>query len=461
MPEAQTESQLVVSAPAMEPSVSHELAQKRSEAKTQFAPLPTSALQSTVIREEQPAEVAAAASTDEQPSVSAAPTTAAGAAETSARVFHSQADTFVAHAERQTMTAMQITSMLGMHRIHANANAPIPRLADHDVLIEVYAAGINPIDWKMLDGDLPVVRGSLLPFTLGFDVAGVVSRVGPRASRFKIGDEVLARCDRPGTFAQYCATHEDTVALKPNNLTFESAAAVPLAALTAYQCLVDVAQVTAGQRVLIHAGLGGVGSFAIQIAKTIGCFVATTCSARNMHAAKALGADIVVDYRSQRFRDHLNQFDVVIDSLGGKCLTDSMKCLKPDGLVIEIGGLPTRTILRSLGLRGYHGPREMSLLTASRYSHWKCREAAKKHNVRYEYYFMHPSGEQLQRITRWLADRTIQPVVDRMFEFFHVEDALNYSATGHVSGKIVLQVKSAPSPPARLNSLPPASERLV
>ena len=219
---------------------------------------------------------------------------------------------------------------------------PEPEVRDDDVLVQIHAASLNQLDSKIRDGEFKLILPYRLPLILGNDVAGVVVRVGSKVRRFKPGDEVYARPhqDRIGTFAEFIAMNEADVALKPKNLTMEEAASIPLVGLTAWQVLIERAKLKKGQKVLIHAGSGGVGTFAIQLAKHIGATVATTTSAANVDLVKSLGADVVIDYKKEDFEKVLSGYDVVLNSLGKDTLEKSLKVLKPGGKLISISGPP-------------------------------------------------------------------------------------------------------------------------
>ena len=221
-------------------------------------------------------------------------------------------------------------------------DVPEPELRDSDVLVRVRAASVNPLDSKIRDGEFRLILPYRPPFVLGHDVAGVVTRVGTEVQRFTVGDEVYARPDkdRIGTFAELIAIDQDDLGLKPTSLSMQEASAVPLVGLTAWQALVERGKVTAGQKVLIHAGSGGVGTMAIQLAKYLGATVATTTSTANLERVKGLGADVVVDYKKDDFATVLSDYDLVLDSLGGETLEKSLTVVKPGGLVIGIGGPP-------------------------------------------------------------------------------------------------------------------------
>src|SRR2546423_5621504 len=219
---------------------------------------------------------------------------------------------------------------------------PEPELRHADVLVRVHAAGVNVLDSKIRDGEFKLILPYRLPLILGNDVAGVVVRVGSNVRRFKLGDEVYARPnkDRIGAFAEFISMNEDDVAIKPKALTMEEAASIPLVGLTAWQALIERANLKPGQKVLIHAGSGGVGTFAIQLAKHLGASVATTASATKTDVVNSLGADVVIDYRKQAFETILHDYDVVLDTVGGETLDKSLQVLKPGGTVISVAGPP-------------------------------------------------------------------------------------------------------------------------
>jgi len=221
---------------------------------------------------------------------------------------------------------------------------PDPEVRDDDVLIQIHAASVNPLDSKIRDGAFKLILPYRLPLILGNDLAGVVIRVGSQVRRFKPGDEVYARPDknRIGAFAEFISIREDSVALKPKRLTMEEAASIPLVGLTAWQALIERANLKKGQKVLIHAGSGGVGTFAIQLAKHVGATVATTTSTANVDLVKGLGADIVIDYKKDRFEEILRDCDVVLNSLDGETLKKSLRVLKPGGNLISISACRSR-----------------------------------------------------------------------------------------------------------------------
>src|SRR5918995_3689864 len=232
-------------------------------------------------------------------------------------------------------------------------NIAAPVMGPTDLLVQVHAASVNPLDVKTRDGKLKALLKYRFPLVLGNDLSGVVSDVGSQVTRFKKGDAVYARVDtnRIGTFAEFAVVREGAAALKPTNVTFEAAASLPLVALTAWQALVEIGKLGANQRVLIHAGSGGVGSVAIQLARHLGATVFTTVGQRNVELVKRLGADVPIDYRSARFEDVAKECDVVLDSAGGDTLVRCFECVKPGGVVVSINSsTPSPEFARSWGL---------------------------------------------------------------------------------------------------------------
>ena len=311
---------------------------------------------------------------------------------------------------------------------------PAPALGDHDVLVEVHAAGVNPLDSKIRDGAFKLILPYRLPLVLGNDVAGVVVRVGAKVRGFKPGDEVYARPDkdRIGTFAELIAMNEADVAMKPKNLTMEEAASIPLVALTAWQALVEIGKLTKGQKVLIHAGSGGVGTVAIQLAKHLGATVATTTSGANADFVKGLGADIVIDYRKDDFETILDGYDVVLNSLGKDTLEKSLSVLKPGGKLISISGPPDAQFAKANGS-------SWLLQQVMRVLSFGIRRKSKLRRVSYSFLFMRASGEQLSKITALIEGGVIRPVIDRVFQFEATNEALAYVEAGRSKGKVVVK----------------------
>ncbi|MDM0045852.1 NADP-dependent oxidoreductase [Variovorax dokdonensis] len=313
---------------------------------------------------------------------------------------------------------------------------PTPELRDDEVLVEVHAAGVNQLDSKIRDGEFKLILPYRLPVVLGHDVAGVVVKAGSRARRFKVGDEVYARVDdlRIGTFAEFVPVRETSLALKPSNLSMEQAASIPLVGLTAWQALVGKAHLKKDEKVFIQAGSGGVGTFAIQLAKHLGATVATTASAANAALVKSLGADVVVDYKSQDFEEVLRDYDVVLHSQDGKTLEKSLRVLKRGGRLISISGPPD--------------PEFGKAIEAPRFVQWVVRllsagvrRRARARGIGYSFLFMSPSGAQLQEISRLIEAGAIRPVIDRTFAFESTNEALAYVEAGRAKGKVVIKVK--------------------
>jgi NADPH:quinone reductase-like Zn-dependent oxidoreductase len=317
-------------------------------------------------------------------------------------------------------------------------DVPEPEVGERDVLVQIHAAGVNALDLKIRDGEFKLVLPYRPPFVLGNDVAGVVIRVGAGVRKFQPGDEVYARPDkdRIGTFAELISISEDDLALKPKRLTMEEAAAIPLVGLTAWQALVEIAGLRKGQKVFIHAGAGGVGTFAIQLAKHLGATVATTTSAANADLVKRLGADVVIDYRKDDFETVLRDYDVVLNSLDNETLMKSLRVLKPGGKLISISGPPDPAFARELG-------KPWLLRPVMRVLSHRVRKAARRRQVSYSFLFMRANGEQLGEITSLVDAAVIEPVVDRIFPFESTNEALAYVQTGRAKGKVVVRVRSS------------------
>lgn len=315
-------------------------------------------------------------------------------------------------------------------------DVPEPVSGPDDVLVEVEAAGLNMLDSKIRDGSFKQILPYKPPLVLGHDVAGTVVSVGANVRRFKPGDAVYARPrdGRIGTFAERIAINQADLALKPANLPMAEAASIPLVALTAWQALVERARLRPGQKILIHAGSGGVGTVAIQLAKHLGATVATTASAANAAMLKDLGADIVIDYRSQAFEKELSGYDVVLASLDAATLEKSLKVLKPGGRLISLSGPPDPAFARAQGFN-------VVLRLAVRLLSAGIRRKAKRAGVDYSFLFMRAEGEQLGRLATLIEDGTIRPVMDRIFPFAQLNDALAYIETGRAKGKVVVTLR--------------------
>jgi NADPH:quinone reductase-like Zn-dependent oxidoreductase len=315
---------------------------------------------------------------------------------------------------------------------------PDPELREDDVLVQIHAAGVNVLDSKIRNGEFKLILPYRLPLILGHDAAGVVVRVGSRVRRFKPGDEVYARLadGRIGAFAEFSAIKEDDVAIKPKALTMEEAASIPLVGLTAWQALLERANLKRGQRVLIHAGSGGVGTFAIQLAKHVGATVATTTSTANVDLVRSLGADVVIDYKKEDFAHVLRDYDVVLNSLDKVTLERSLQVLKPGGKLISISGPPDAPFARSIGA-------SWILRTIMGFMSYGIRSKAKRRQAQYSFLFMRANGDQLSQITSLIDDGIIRPVVDRVFPFASTKEAMAYVEAGRAKGKVVVSLTAS------------------
>ena len=315
-------------------------------------------------------------------------------------------------------------------------DVPTPELRDDEVLVEVHATGVNLLDCKIRDGEFKLILPYRLPVILGHDVAGVVVKVGRRVQQFEPGDEVYARADdfRIGTFAEFVPVKEASLALKPKKLTMEEAASIPLVGLTAWQALVEKADLTKGQKAFIQAGSGGVGTFANQLAKHLGATVATTTSTTNVALVKSLGADVVIDYKTQDFEDVLRDYDVVLNSQDGKTLEKSLRVLKRGGKLISISGPPDPEFGREMAAPWFV-KLVMRLLSSG------VRRKAQRRGIGYSFLFMKANGIQLREITRLIEAGAIRPVMDRVFPFESTNEALTYVEAGRAKGKVVVRIK--------------------
>lgn len=288
-----------------------------------------------------------------------------------------------------------------------------PEINPDQVLIEMHATAINPIDWVMRSGYMAESMPVEFPFILGWDAAGVIAEVGQDVTQFKVGDEVFARpATENGTYAEYVAVEEDLVALKPNNISFNEAASVPLAGLTAWQCLVDFGQIQAGDKVLIHAGSGGVGSLAIQIAKSFGAYVLSTASGKNEAFLKELGVDEFINYETTDFVDVAKDLDLVVDTMGGEILEKSLSVVKDGGRLVSISGEPNA-------------------------------EKAKEREITVKSLWLNPNGKQLAELGGLIEKGEVKPYIGHTFPFTAqgLRDAHDLSATRHAKGKIVIEIK--------------------
>jgi NADPH:quinone reductase-like Zn-dependent oxidoreductase len=316
-----------------------------------------------------------------------------------------------ASATSQTMKAIRIHNYGGPEVLQYE-DAPRPEPQVGEVLVRVQAAGVNPIDWKIREGHMKDFWPHKFPLILGWDTSGTVEEVGPGVSRFKIGDEVYSVSDptRDGAYADYIVIREAELALKPSSLHHIRAAAVPLAALTAWQSLFDTAQLQPGQLVLIHAGSGGVGHFAVQLAKWKGAYVFATASTKNQDSLRELGVDKAIDYTQQRFEDVARNIDIVLDTLGGETQERSWSVLKKDGLLASLVEPPSEAKAEALGVRA-------------------------------AFVAGHPSGDQLAEIAKVIDSGNLAPTIDRILPLSEARRAHQLSQSGHTHGKIVLRIE--------------------
>jgi NADPH:quinone reductase-like Zn-dependent oxidoreductase len=313
---------------------------------------------------------------------------------------------------------------------------PTPVVKDDDVLVQIHAAGVNLLDSKIRNGEFKMILPYKPPFALGHDVSGIVTKLGSKVRKFKVGDEVYARPadDRIGSFAEFIAMNENDVALKPKNLSMEEAASIPLVGLTAWQALIEKANLRKGQKVFIQAGSGGVGTIAIQLAKNLGATVATTTSAANIDLVKSLGSDIVIDYKRDDFESILKDYDVVLNSQDKKTLEKSLRILKPGGKLISISGPPDPDFAKEIGLN-----RLMKLIVY--FLSLGTRKKAKRLGVNFSFLLMKAQGEQLSQITKLIESGVIKPVIDKVFPFEQTNEAMAYVETGRTRGKVVVKLK--------------------
>lgn len=315
------------------------------------------------------------------------------------------------------------------------AEMSTPEPGPTEVLVRIEATAINLLDSKVRDGEFKLFLPYRPPFILGHDLAGTVVRVGAQVQGFRAGDQVYGRPrdHRIGTFAEFIAVDQADLALKPASLTLEQAASIPLVGLTAWQALVEIGKLKPGQKVFIQAGSGGVGSFAIQLAKYLGAVVATTTSAANFDLVKSLGADVVIDYRSQDFEQVLSGYDLVLHSQDAQTLAKSLNVLKPGGQLISISGPPDLPFAKSLRLN-------LLLRFVMRMLSRGVMAKAKARGVGYVFLFMRADGGQLAQIARLIDAGAIRPVVDKVFPFDQTDKALAYVETGRAKGKVVISL---------------------
>lgn len=315
----------------------------------------------------------------------------------------------------------------------AFAELPQPVIKPDEILVEVHAVGLNPVDNMIAQGAFKPILKFQLPTTMGSDVAGVVVKVGSKVTRFKTGDAIFASTFDlgTGTLAEFVAVPEHAAALKPHNLDFVEAASIPMVGLTAWQAIKERAQIKPGQKVFIPAGSGGIGTFAIQLAKYLGATVGTTTSTANIDLVKRLGADEIIDYKQQEFEQILKGYDLVLGTLRGDSIEKSLQILKPASSVISLVGPPDTVFARARGMN-FLMKFVFGLLSKG------IIRKAKKHAVDYSFLFVHPDGKQLAEIGKLLEAQQLLPVIDKVFSFDLTKEALAYLEAGRAKGKVVI-----------------------
>jgi len=327
------------------------------------------------------------------------------------------------------LKALQITQYGELKEGLAFMEADKPEIKKSDILIEVKAAGLNPIDYKMVNGNLKDMVPLDLPSTIGFDLSGVVVEKGEDVSGYEIGDAVYARVpqEQMGTVAEYVALEHKIASKKPDNISFEEAAGLPLVGLTAIQALERV-NLKKDDKVLIHAGSGGVGSFAIQYAKHKGAYVYTTTSTKNVDWVKELGADRVIDYKNEDYQSVVSDLDIVFDTLGGDYTLDAFSIIKDGGRVSSIASVPDEETAAMMGMENYELPEKFTRLI-------------KEHSANYKLTWMQPNGEQLDAISQMVKESILRPVVDKVYAFEDGIEAYTHLATGRAKGKVIITLR--------------------
>lgn len=333
------------------------------------------------------------------------------------------------------MKALQITGYGDIQTNLAFFDIEIPKVKENEVLIKIYAASTNPIDYKIIEGVLKRILKLSFPARIGFDVAGVIMEKGAKVGGFNVGDEVYSSVPQEscGSFAEYIAVDENMICLKPVNLDFDQSAALPMVGLTTIQAF-EKADLKRGDKVLIHAGSGGVGSFAIQFAKSKGAYVYTTTSSPNVEWVKELGADRVIDYKTENYLDIVSNLDIVYDTLGGNYTIDAFDVIKDGGKVVSLVGPIDAETAREMGLNGI----------ARLYLYFKRLKITKKikeKSAYYKFFFMKQNGEQLDLIKKMAEGGKVKPIIDKTFPFSEAIDALLYQKTGRAKGKIIIKMK--------------------
>ena len=353
---------------------------------------------------------------------------------TQSATAHARTQSFEAPG-RQTMKAL-VFKKYGDPGQVVFANIPLPALKPNEILVRVHAVGLNPVDNMIPKGAFKPILRFQLPAVLGSDLAGVVADVGNRVTRFKPGDAVFASIFDLGTgsLAEFAVVPETAAALKPENLDFAQAASVPMVGLTTWQALKERAQLRPGEKVFIPAGAGGIGTFAIQLAKHLGAKVGTTTSTGTVELLRNLGADEVIDYKRQEFETVLRDYDVVLGTVRGDALKKSLRILKPKSRVVSLIGPPDAAFARARGMN-FLMKSVFGLLSAG------IIRKARKRDAEYSFLFVHPDGGQLAEIAELLKARRIRPVIDKVFPFAQAKEALAYLDKGRARGKVVVQLR--------------------
>lgn len=333
---------------------------------------------------------------------------------------------------------MKVLHLTGYGDIQSNvtfAEVKKPSIKDNQVLIEIHSAALNPIDYKIIEGHLKQVIKLSFPNTIGFDVAGIVVEKGAKVTHLKVGDEVYSRVptDAPGTLAEYISVDSEVVSLKPSNLSFSEAASLPLVGLTTIQSFNKV-HLKSGDKVLIHAGSGGIGTFAIQYAKSKGAYVYTTTSTKNVGWVKKLGADRVIDYKTEKYLDIVKNIDIVYETLGGEYTADAFKVIKNGGKVVSLAGDIDDETAKELGLNKLI----RFILSLKRR---KITKLTKQKSAHYKYLAMTANGKQLEDLKNLAEANLIKPVIDKVYPFSEAVEALLYQKSGRAKGKIVINMK--------------------
>lgn len=332
----------------------------------------------------------------------------------------------------RTMRAFVLTKYGGPDSSELR-DVPVPEPGPGQVRIRVHAAGLNPVDFKIREGKLKMVQDLKLPVVMGNELAGTVESLGSDVTTFAVGDRVYSRVNRDmGALAEYACVNADVVARMPASLSFTAAAGLPLAGLTALQALRDVLHVSPGNRVFIPGGAGGVGTLAIQIAKILGAAsVATTASSRGEALVRRLGADVVVDYTTQRFEDHVKEYDGAFDLMGGDTLSRSFSVVRKGATVVSVAGMPEPGTARDIGRPGL-----VSLFwlisAGTRFTAWR-------HDANYRFILMRPSAADLAQLAEWVDASRLEVVVDKVFPIAQAAEAMAYLEAGRAKGKVVVR----------------------